>query len=52
MTIPNPIPIKAAMQMVGRDTGEMRLPMVPLEAKQFEQLRESLLAFGLASATA
>ncbi len=48
----NPIPIKAAMQMVGRDTGEMRLPMVPLEAKQFEQLRESLLAFGLASATA
>ena len=48
----NPIPIKAAMQMVGRDTGEMRLPMVPLEEKQFEQLRESLLAFGLASATA
>ncbi|MBL6725718.1 MAG: 4-hydroxy-tetrahydrodipicolinate synthase [Rubripirellula sp.] len=47
----NPIPIKAAMQMVGRDTGEMRLPMTPLEPQQFEQLRESLLAFGLASVT-
>jgi 4-hydroxy-tetrahydrodipicolinate synthase len=46
----NPIPIKAAMQMMGRDTGEMRLPMTPLEPQQFEQLRESLLAFGLASA--
>ena len=46
----NPIPIKAAMQMVGRDTGEMRLPMTPLEPQQFEQLQEALLAFGLASA--
>ena len=46
----NPIPIKAAMQMMGRDTGEMRLPMTSLEPQQFEQLRESLLAFGLASA--
>ncbi|MGC6443528.1 MAG: 4-hydroxy-tetrahydrodipicolinate synthase [Rubripirellula sp.] len=46
----NPIPIKAAMQMMGRDTGEMRLPMTPLEPQQYEQLRESLLAFGLASA--
>ena len=27
----NPIPIKAAMAMLGRDTGEVRLPLVPLE---------------------
>ena len=46
----NPIPIKAAMQMVGRDTGEMRLPMTPLEPPQFDELREALLQFGLTSA--
>ena len=46
----NPIPIKAAMQMVGRDTGEMRLPMTPLERPQFDELREALLQFGLTSA--
>lgn len=48
----NPIPIKAAMQMVGRDTGEMRLPMTPLEPPQFDELREALLQFGLTSAVA
>src|SRR6187431_2146081 len=26
----NPIPIKCAMKMLGRDTGELRLPMAPL----------------------
>ena len=26
----NPIPIKAAMRLLGRDTGELRLPMTPL----------------------
>ena len=46
----NPIPIKAAMQMVGRDTGEMRLPLTPLEPPQFDELREALLQFGLTSA--
>ena len=45
----NPIPIKSAMQMVGRDTGEMRLPMTPLEPAQAEQLSQALMAFGLAS---
>ena len=28
----NPIPIKAAMKLLGRDTGELRLPMTPLDA--------------------
>ena len=27
----NPIPIKAAMQLLGRDTGELRMPMTPLD---------------------
>ena len=47
----NPIPIKAAMQMVGRDTGELRLPMTPLEESQARQLRETLFAFGIEAAS-
>ena len=43
----NPIPVKAAMQMVGRDSGEVRLPMTPLEDAAAEQLRETLFAFGI-----
>lgn len=43
----NPIPIKAAMQMVGRDSGELRLPMTPLEDAQTRQLQETLFAFGI-----
>ncbi|KAA1259468.1 4-hydroxy-tetrahydrodipicolinate synthase [Rubripirellula obstinata] len=43
----NPIPIKAAMQMVGRDSGQLRLPMTPLDESQADQLREVLFAFGL-----
>ena len=43
----NPIPLKAAMKMLGRDTGEMRLPMTPLEAGQEAALRKSLTAYGL-----
>jgi 4-hydroxy-tetrahydrodipicolinate synthase len=43
----NPIPVKAAMQMVGRDSGELRLPMTPLDDALVEQLRETLFAFGI-----
>lgn len=43
----NPIPIKAAMEMLGRDTGEMRLPMTALEDAGRERLRQSLVGYGL-----
>jgi len=43
----NPIPIKAAMQMLGRDTGELRMPMTPLSAQQEAKLRATLSAYGL-----
>ena len=43
----NPIPVKAAMQMLGRDTGELRLPMTPLEDDQLATLRSSLTNYGL-----
>jgi 4-hydroxy-tetrahydrodipicolinate synthase len=48
----NPIPVKAAMRMVGRDTGELRLPMTPLDEAAEAKLQQTLLAYGLASATA
>ena len=43
----NPIPIKAAMAMVGRDTGEIRLPLVALEPALSDKLRGVLAAYGL-----
>lgn len=43
----NPIPIKAAMKMVGRDTGELRLPMTPLSAAEEQKLRKTLTSYGL-----
>lgn len=43
----NPIPIKAAMKLLGRDTGELRLPMTPLPAEAEGRLRQTLTAYGL-----
>ena len=43
----NPIPIKAAMRLLGRDTGEMRMPMTPLEAASEARLRSTLGKYGL-----
>jgi 4-hydroxy-tetrahydrodipicolinate synthase len=43
----NPIPIKAAMQMLGRDTGKLRMPMTPLTADQEAKLRKTLSDYGL-----
>ncbi len=43
----NPIPIKAAMAELGRDTGELRLPMTPLSKDQLDSLRETLSRYGL-----
>ncbi len=43
----NPIPIKAAMRLLGRDSGELRLPMTPLDEQQEASLRKTLTEFGL-----
>jgi len=43
----NPIPIKAAMQMLGRGTGELRLPMTPLDDQQQQTLKRTLTDYGL-----
>jgi 4-hydroxy-tetrahydrodipicolinate synthase len=43
----NPIPLKAAMQLLGRDTGELRLPMTSLDATQMSTLMRTLGQYGL-----
>ncbi|MBI1346165.1 4-hydroxy-tetrahydrodipicolinate synthase [bacterium] len=43
----NPIPVKAAMQMLGRDSGELRLPMTPLGEAEARKLRQTLVSYGL-----
>ena len=43
----NPIPVKSAMKMLGRDTGELRLPMTALNEQEAEILRETLLGYRL-----
>jgi 4-hydroxy-tetrahydrodipicolinate synthase len=48
----NPIPIKAAMGLLGRDTGEVRLPMTPLGDSELSELKSTLDAYGLLSADA
>ncbi len=43
----NPIPIKTAMKMLGRDSGELRLPMTPLDQSGEALLRRTLEEYGL-----
>ena len=46
----NPIPLKAAMRMLGRDTGELRLPMTQLTGAEEAKLRTTLIKYGLIGA--
>ncbi len=43
----NPIPIKAAMKLLGRDTGDLRMPMTPLSPQEELRLRKTLVQYGL-----
>jgi 4-hydroxy-tetrahydrodipicolinate synthase len=43
----NPIPVKAAMKMLGRDCGDVRLPLTPLTDTQLAALRTTLQRYGL-----
>lgn len=43
----NPIPIKAAMSMLDMASGELRLPMTPLNEKQKQQIKKVLVEYGL-----
>ena len=43
----NPIPIKAAMKLLGRGNGELRLPLCPLDEAGEGRLRQTLKSYGL-----
>ena len=43
----NPIPIKTAMKMLGRDTGELRLPLCGMDSAGEAKLRQTLQSYGL-----
>lgn len=43
----NPIPIKAAMKLLGRDTGELRMPMTGLDESSQGRLHSTLAGYGL-----
>jgi 4-hydroxy-tetrahydrodipicolinate synthase len=43
----NPIPIKTAMKILGRDTGELRMPLTLLNEKEEAKLQATLHTYGL-----
>jgi len=43
----NPIPLKTALKLLGRDTGELRLPLCSLDAAGEGRIRQTLVAYGL-----
>jgi 4-hydroxy-tetrahydrodipicolinate synthase len=43
----NPIPIKAAMKLLGRGTGDLRLPLCPLDSAGEARVRQTLVNYGL-----
>jgi 4-hydroxy-tetrahydrodipicolinate synthase len=43
----NPIPIKTAMKLLGRGTGELRLPLCPLDSSGEARIRQTLVNYGL-----
>jgi 4-hydroxy-tetrahydrodipicolinate synthase len=43
----NPIPIKTAMRLLGRDSGILRMPMTPLDRESEGKLRGTLSQYGL-----
>ncbi len=43
----NPIPVKAAMNLMGMEVGDCRLPLVPMEADALQKLKAVLVKHGL-----
>ncbi len=43
----NPIPVKAAMEMLGYCTSEIRLPLTPLTASNRELLKKTMIEYGI-----
>lgn len=43
----NPIPVKTALKLLGRDSGELRLPMCAMDAAGEAKVRQTLTSYGL-----
>ncbi len=46
---PNKIPTKTALNLLGKDVGECRLPLTPMSAQNREKLTNAMSAYGLRS---
>jgi 4-hydroxy-tetrahydrodipicolinate synthase len=46
----NPIPVKTALALLGRGSGELRLPMTPLDDAGRDKVRKTLVQYGLLKA--
>lgn len=43
----NPIPVKAAMNLMGKEVGPLRLPLTEMEPQNQEKLKEAMKAYGI-----
>ena len=43
----NPIPVKAAMNLMGKEVGPLRMPLTEMEEAHKEALKQTMLEFGL-----
>ena len=43
----NPIPVKAAMNMMGKGVGPLRLPLTEMEPQNQEKLKKAMTAYGI-----
>jgi 4-hydroxy-tetrahydrodipicolinate synthase len=43
----NPIPVKAAMNLMGMQVGDLRLPLIEISQKGLEVLKREMLAYGI-----
>lgn len=43
----NPIPVKAALNMMGMEAGPLRMPLTEMEPEHKENLRKAMIDFGI-----
>ena len=43
----NPIPVKAAMNLMGMEAGELRLPLIDISKPNLEVLRNNMEKYGI-----
>ncbi|HCD45277.1 MAG TPA: 4-hydroxy-tetrahydrodipicolinate synthase, partial [Lachnoclostridium sp.] len=43
----NPIPVKAALNLMGKNAGPMRLPLTEMEPKNQDRLKQAMIEYGI-----